>query len=134
MYRHADRSGRRGQDLSGAGGPEPAGDLRGAHAGGVGGEGPHGAVRDLAAGRVAAPRRAEGGRTGDRSARGAVRLLSGGAGWVEAAGRLDRALSRLLDGACRTAGETAGGNGRMTLTDRTAPSQTETLALEFDLK
>src|SRR5690606_38674519 len=51
----------------------------------------------------------------------------------EAAHRLDRALPRLLDGARRSARTAAGEDGRMNPTDKTAPSQTESIAFEFDL-
>ena len=56
---------------------------------------------------------------------GRLCLLPGGAARDEAAHRLDRALPRLLDGARRSPRRTAGENGRMTLIDKTAPSQTE---------
>ena len=52
---HAEHGGRE-QDLPGAGGPQPPGDLRVADARRSGGEGPHGALRHLAAGGLAAPR------------------------------------------------------------------------------
>src|SRR6185436_19081525 len=87
----------------------------------------------LAASRLAAPRRTEGRRPGERPARGTLCLLPGAAQGHEAVDRLDRALPRLLDGACGSPGTTAGENGPMTLTDTTARSQTESLSFEFDL-
>src|SRR5206468_3147979 len=123
----------REQDLPGAGGPQPPGDLRVADAGRGGGEGPHRALRDLAARGLAASRHLEGGRPGERPARGALRLLPGAAARDEAARGLDRALPRLLDGARRSPRSAAGEDGRMTPTDNTAESQTESISLEFDL-
>src|SRR5258708_12544104 len=86
----------RRQDLPGAGGPQPTGDLQVAHAWRSGGEGPHGALRHLAAGCLAAPRHFERRRPGERPPRGAVCLLPGGAARDEAAHRLDPALPRPL--------------------------------------
>src|SRR5258708_6647292 len=123
----------RKQDLPGAGGPQPPGDLRVAHSWRSGGEGPHGALQHLAAGGLAAPRHFERRRPGERPARGALCLLPGGTAWDEAAHRLDRALPRLLDGARRSPRTTAEENGPMTLTEKTAQSQTESISFEFDL-
>src|SRR5687768_13950732 len=123
----------REQDLPGAGGPQPPGDLRVAHAWRSGGEGPHGVLRHLAAGGLAAPRHPERRRPGERPARGALCLLPGGAARDEAAHRLDRALPRLLDGAHRSPRTTAGENGRMTPVENTAPSQCESLSFELAL-
>src|SRR6266481_9743306 len=123
----------RRQDLPGAGGPQPPGDLRVAHARRSGGEGAHRALRHLAAGGLAAPRHFERRRPGERPARGAPGLLPGGAARHEAADRLDRALPRLLDEARRSPRTTPGENGRMTVTDTTARSQTESLSFEVDL-
>src|SRR4029079_16601353 len=66
-------------------------------------------------------------------ARRALCLLPGGARRNEAAHRLDRTLPRVLDGARRSSRTIAGEDGPMTLTDKTAPSQTESLSFEFDL-
>jgi uncharacterized protein YndB with AHSA1/START domain/DNA-binding transcriptional ArsR family regulator len=52
---------------------------------------------------------------------------------IKAAHRLDRALPRLLDGTRGSPGTPAGDNGRMTLADTTARSQTDTIAFELDL-
>ena len=98
----AERGRGRRQDLPGAGGPQPPGDLRVAHAWRSVGEGAHGALRHLAAGGLAAPRPFERRRPGERPARGALCLLPGGAARDEAAHRLDRALPRLLDEARRS--------------------------------
>src|SRR4030088_1723279 len=133
LYILHERDHGRRQDLSGAGGPQPPGDLRVAHAWRSGGEGPDGALRHLAAGGLAAPRHLERRRPGERPARGALRLLPSGAARDEAAHRLDRALPRILDGARRSPGRTAGENGRMSAIDKTAPSQTESISFEFDL-
>src|ERR1700741_310049 len=131
---HEERRRGREPDLPGAGGPQPPSDFRVAHAWRSGGEGAHGALRHLAAGGLAAPRHLEGGRPGDRPARGALRLLPGGAARNESAHRLDRALPRLLDGAPRSPGTTAGDDGPMTVTDTTARAQTESISFEFDLR
>src|SRR6185369_11638072 len=108
------------------------GDTRVAHARRSGGEGPHGALRHLAAGSLAASRQPE--RRGPRQsqARRALRLLPGRAARHEAARRLDRALPCVLDGARGPSRTTAGENGRMNPIDMTAPSQTESIAFEFD--
>src|SRR5258705_4263429 len=129
----AERGRGRKQDLPGAGGPQPPGDLRVADAWRSGGKGPHGALRHLAAGGLAAPRQFERRRPGERPARGALCLLPGGAARNQAAHRLDRALPRLLDGARRSSRPTTEANGPMTPTDETAQSQTESIAFEFDL-
>src|SRR5580765_3658031 len=126
------RSGPR-QDLPRAGGPQPPRDLRVAHAWRGGGQGPHGALRHLAAGGLAASHGLERRRPGERPARGALRLLPGGAARDEAAHRLDRALPRLLDGARRPPGKAAGENERMNPIDKTDSSQTESISFEFDL-
>src|SRR6266576_3607069 len=130
---HGARGCGRRQDLPGAGGPQPPGDLRVAHAWRSGGEGPHGALRHLAAGGLATPRDLESGRPGERPARRALCLLPGGPARDEAAHRLDRALPRLLDGARRSPRTTAGEDGRMTPVDKTAHSQSESISFEFDL-
>src|SRR5690606_5950223 len=88
----------------------------------------------LAACDFTASRHVERGRPGERSAGGAPRLLSRGAARAEAAHRLDRALSRLLDGPRRAPIALAGGHGRMNAVDTTARGQTETITFEFDLQ
>src|SRR5688572_8205331 len=133
---HAQRGrgrGCRGQDFPGAGGPQPPGDLRIADPWRMRGEGPDGAFRHLAAGGLAASRRVERCRPGERPARGTLCLLLRGAARNEAADRLDHPLSRLLDGARRSPRTTSGEDGRMSFADTTAKGQSEAITLEFDL-
>src|SRR5262249_37306334 len=132
-FSHAERDPGREPSLPGAGRSQPPGDLRVADTRRSRGEGPHLALRHLAAGGLAASRHLEGGRPREGPARGALRHLPRGAARDEAARRLGRALPRLLDRARRSPEEPAGEDGRMNPVDKTAPSQTGSIAFEFDL-
>src|SRR5262249_49506352 len=98
------------------------------------GEGPLGALSHLAAGDLAAPRRAQGCRPREGSARRALHLLPGGAARDEAAHRLDSSLPRLLDRARRSPRPTTGEHGPMTRGEKTPARETESIGSEFELR